>query len=259
MARKTVPIVFHLGTLLRALLHGTGRNRTGKESFEWCLIASLWNKYCILLIQGQTWDGQAAGRTAWQLWTRWCWNWEEIKTRIEENQSPSEGCTGSYWITGMLAFLLSAAHNNSVPNHGSSCRPLVYDRIGIQEEGNPSRDTPIEKPLGGGSFMRCRVLHLNPTERNTYVAIPVPFVFGATAFLWKIMIDGNMCCRLVVMFWEITEIAYYRSVYFQTQKIPKEKNQLKALKNQVSERERAEKVHIASSLFLLFYLFSYFF
>lgn len=68
----------------------------------------------------------------------------------------------------MLAFLLSAAHNNSVPNHGSSCRPLVYDRIGIQEEGNPSRDTPIEKPLGGGSFMRCRVLHLNPTERNTY-------------------------------------------------------------------------------------------
>ena len=40
-------------------------------------------------------------------------------------------------------------------------------------------------------------------------------------------------------------------VYFQTQKIPKEKNQLKALKNQVSERERAEKVHIASALFLL--------
>ena len=73
------------------------------------------------------------------------------------------------------------------------------------------------------------------------------------------MIDGNMCCRLVVMFWEITEIAYHRSVYFQTQKIPKEKNQLKALKNQVSERERAEKVHIASSLFLRFYLFSYFF
>ena len=92
-----------------------------------------------------------------------------------------------------------------------------------------------------------------------YVAIPVPFVFGATAFLWKIVMDGNRCCHLVVMFWEITEIANYRSVYFQTQKIPKEKNQLKALKNQVSERERAEKVHIASALFLLFYLFSFFF
>ena len=134
---------------------------------------------------------------------------------------------------------------------------LSMIELEFKKRENPSRDTPIEKPLGAGSFMRCRVLHLNPTERNTYVAIPVPFVFGATAFLWKIMIDGNICCHLVEMFWEITEIAYYRSVYFQTQKIPKEKNQLKALKNQVSERERAEKVHIASALFLLFYLFSY--
>lgn len=215
MARKTVPIVFHLETLVR---DGTGRNRTGKDSFEWCLITSLWNKFCILLIQGQTWDGQATGRTAWQLWTRWCWNWEEIKTRIEENQSPSEGCTGSYWITGMLAFLLSAAQsiNNSVPTHGSSGRPLVCKRIGIQEEGNPSRDTPIKKPLGAGSFMRCRVLHLNPTERNTHLAIPVPFVC-------EYVLCGNMCCHLVVMFSEIMEIAYYRLFIFRHRRSLKRK------------------------------------
>lgn len=91
-----------------------------------------------------------------------------------------------------------------------------------------------------------RVIHevSSPTfepdgAKHVCIAIPVPLVCGATAFLWKVMIDGNMCCHLVVIFWEITEMAYFRSVYFQTQKIPKEKNQLKALKNQVSERERA--------------------
>ena len=140
----------------------------------------------------------------------------------------------------MLAFLLSAAQsiNNSVPTHGSSGRPLVYKRIGIQEEGNPSRDIPIKKPLGAGSFMRCRVLHLNPMERNTHLAIPVSFVCEYVLSLSCNVFGNYGNCLLQI-------------VYFQTQKIPKEKNQLKALKNQVSERERAEKVHIASALFLL--------
>ena len=69
-----------------------------------------------------------------------------------------------------------------------------------------------------------------------------------------------MCCLLVVIIWEIVESAYYGSVYFQTQKIPKEKNQLKALKNQVSERERAEEIHVPSALFLVFFFsFSFLF
>ena len=67
-----------------------------------------------------------------------------------------------------------------------------------------------------------------------------------------------MCCLLVVIIWEIVESAYYGSVYFQTQKIPKEKNQLKALKNQVSERERAEEIHVHSALFLVFFFFFFF-
>lgn len=130
------------------------------------------------------------------------------------------------------------------------------------------RETQVGIPrlrnLWEQSFIRCRVLHLNPSGTPTQPSL-IP---SSSVQLRSLKDHGGweyVCCLLVVIIWEIVESAYYGSVYFQTQKIPKEKNQLKALKNQVSERERAEEIHVPSALFLvffflfLFYLFIIFF